>query len=351
MPDGRFSYQSPSEMEISRQAEGALARLQGRTDSVNPASGTGMNSLDILGRRGFPAGDTKNSSGFDQIAGNLAPVKNGVMELNYGDPNFDAKLAQSNYSKVVINGLPKDLRPSPWVDEQAGKGFFFWLKNERNPDASDRSRHYIPSNLKEIEIAQYQGNIYKPVVINADEMRIAASQAYMRKQNDSGFASYKNTTDVMTYAQNMSSVAGDVLAYQEKLLREGAQASPTNPYFHIYLSDVLTAQSIQPVIQSFKAGGQINFDNPQTNAKLDEAIREVQAAREITRRYGDVLQPPAYEMPLSPFSLSPYSYNPDYYWSGASYQAAIREVRLRVLKQLVKTGNPLFQLPPALPPR
>lgn len=324
----------------------------------NPANnGGGLSSLDLLRQQvlGKPSpwgGDGNwNPPPVNDRPQNPAPVNNGVIELTYGERDFDTKLAQSNYSKVVIKGLPKDMLPSPWIDEENGKGFFFWLKNQKNPDASDRNRHYFPANLKQIEIAQYQGHIYKPIMINVDEMRIAASQAFMRKQSDSGFASYRNTTDVFTYAQNMSKVAGRALEYQERLLREGASAAPTNPYFHIYLADVLAAQAIQPVIQDLANGKQAYFDNPYTNAKLDEAIKEVQAARVLTQRYGDIVKPPAYEMPLSPFSLNPYSYNPDYYWSGAAYQSSIREMQLIMLKKAVVLGKLPIELPPALPPK
>lgn len=279
-------------------------------------------------------------------------VKNGILELTYGEPDFDKKLAQTNYNKLVIRGLPKELLPAPWVDEQNGKGYFFWLKNQRNPEASDRNRHYFPSNLKEIEIAQMAGNVYKPIMINADEMRISASQAYMKAQNQNGFASLKNATDIFGYAQNMSKVANQALSYQENLLREGAKSSPWNPYFQIYLADVLVAQAVQPIIQKMTNGEKAYFDNPETHAKIDEAIKAVQDARLATQRYGDIRKPPSYEMPLSPFSLNPYSYNPDYYWSGAAYQASIREVQLFALKQAIKLGkNMPIELPPLLPPK
>jgi hypothetical protein len=149
----------------------------------------------------------------------------------------------------------------------------------------------------------------------------------------------------------MGEVSGTALEYQAKLLRDGAAASPSNPYFHIYLADVLAAQAIQPVVADIVAGKQAYFDNPYTNGKIEEALKEVQAARLVTQRYGDILKPPTYEIPLSPFSLNPYSYNPDYYWSGASYQAATREVQLRMLQGAIKLGKLPIELPPALPPK
>ncbi len=357
MSDGRNIGQAPP--DLLEQARKTAERLRGDDSQGQPALNS--NSLDLLRQQAL--GQTRRSPwgqpdvtppppGSDRPQERpQVPANNGVLEVTYGEADFDAKISQNNYNKLVIKGLPKDLLPAPWIDEENGKGFFFWLKNVKNPDASDRNRHYFPSNLKEIEIAQHQGHIYKPVMVNADEMRIAASQAFMRKQNDSGFASYKNTTDVYTYAANMSKIAGKSLEYQENLLREGAKSSPWNPYFHIYLADVLVGQAIQPVLQAITNGQTAYFDNPYTRAKIDEAIKEVQAARQVTRQYGDIVKPPSYEMPLSPFSLNPYSYNPDYYWSGAAYQASIREVQLTLLKQAVIFGKLPIELPPALPPR
>lgn len=358
MPEGKELGKAP--IDVTEQASRVAEQLLGRTEApaLPGSNGNGLSSLDLLRQqvglgRPSPWGDGSwNPPPVSDRPPQPAPVSNGVLQVTYGEKDFDAKLAQTNYSKVVITGVPKDLLPSPWIDDQAGKGFFFWLKNQKNPDASDRNKHYFPSNLKTIEIAQYQGNIYKPVMINADEMRIAASQAFMRGQNKEGFASYSNATDVFTYAKKMSEVSSTALDYQAKLLRDGAASSPSNPYFHIYLADVLVAQAIQPVVADLMAGKQAYFDNPYTNGKIEEAQKELRAAREVTQKYGDILKPPAYEIPLSPFGLNPYSYNPDYYWSGASYQAATREIQLRMLQGAIKLGKDLpIELPPALPPK
>lgn len=358
MSDGTSPFASGNS-DLAEQARRATERLRGGSTDTPSFPGTGsssggMSSLDILRQQAIgrsPWDGPVVLPPTDRPPERPpTPANRGVLEVTYGEPDFDAKVGQNNYTKLVIKGLPKELSPAPWVDE-TGKGFFFWLKNQKNPDASDRNRHYFPSNMKEIEVAQFQGNIYKPIMINADEMRIAASQAYMRSQNELGYGSYRANTDAYTYAANMSKVAGQALDYQEKLMREAGKNAPNNPYFHIYLADVLTAQAVQPVIQDIAAGKTAYFDNPYTRAKVEEAIKEVQAARMITRQYGDIMKPPAYEMPLSPFSLNPYSYNPDYYWSGAAYQAATREMQLGLLQQAIIFGRLPIELPPALPPR
>lgn len=383
MSDGRTLGPLPT-LDATEQARRAAERLFGEKSDSTAARGSAtprtLNSLDVLRNQvlgrpslsGVYVPITPISSGFGKQAErqpekqadqqpDKQPEKQAdkpsdqarkvPLKINYGDPDFDAKLAQTDYSKVIITGVPKELSPAPWIDDQTGKGFFFWFKNPKDPANSDRSKHYFPSNLKQIEIAQYQGSAYKPILINADEMRIAASQAYMRQQNDSGYGSYKSTTDAFSYAVNMSKIASQALQYQEQLMREGAKNSPTNPYFHIYLADILTAQAVQPVVEAITSGKTAYFDNPLTNKKIDEALNEVRAATAITRKYGNLVKPPDHETPLSPFGLNPYAYNPDFYWSGAAYQAAIREVQLTFLKQAVVLGKLPLQLPPELPPK
>ena len=367
--------QKSNDDEASRKAD----RMLEAGSNTSPGGVSGVSGLDLL--RGFPANrfptadnqrpatdylrpavprnidqgnaPTDRQRVTDQYAG---LVKDGVLQVRYGEADFDAKLSLTNYHTLKISGLPKEMRPSPWIDDQGngnGKGYFFWFRHnsdESDRNLSDRTRHYFPPNVKKVEIERMVGNVYKPEVIIADEMRISATQSFMKKQNSTGFASYGNATDVFKYAERMSQIGGTALNYQEELMRDGAKSSPDNPYFRIYLADVLAAQAIKPVIEAFSKGEKVYFDNPQTLAKLDEAIKETRIALEITRKYGDRMRPPAYETPLTPFGLNPYHYNPDMYWGGASYQAAQREVQLTLLRKLATTAKLPIELPPAQGP-
>jgi hypothetical protein len=276
-------------------------------------------------------------------------IKNGVMELTYGDPDFDAKLRSRDYHTLKLKGLPEKMQPAPWVDGD-GKGYFFWFKHQDdkiNPNLSDRTRHYFPTNLKKLEIERQVGHHFKPENVDVDEMRIAATQVFMKNQNKTGFASYGEGTSALKYAQRMGEVSLEALTYQEKLLREAADTSPKNPYFRIYLSDVLAGQAAQPIIDGMMNNRPVRWDNPDTIRKLDEAIVEIQKAQRIIQTYGDFRVPVTQETPPSPFMWG----NSDYYWSGASYQAYRREVQLQMLKGLARLGQIPIELPPALPPR
>lgn len=272
-------------------------------------------------------------------------IKNGTLELTYGDPDFDVKLRMKDYHTLKLNGLPEKMQPAPWVDKE-GKGYFFWFRHQDdkiNPNLSDRTQHYFPTNLKNIEIQRQVGHHFKPEHVNVDEMRISATQVYMKNQNSTGFASYGEATSALKYAQKMGEVSMGALNYQEKLLRDAANSSERNPYFRIYLSDVLAGQAAQPIIDGIVNDRPVRWDNPDTIRKLDEAIDEIRKAQNIIAKYGDFRVPVMQETPLSPFMWG----NSDFYWSGASYQAHRREAQLVMLKQLARLGQIPISLPPA----
>lgn len=268
-------------------------------------------------------------------------VVNGVLVLRYGAKDFDQKLAQTNYHSLKIVGVPPTVPVAPWVD---GKGFFFYFQK----GADGEAQHYMPKGLKWIEINGVQAS--------ADEMRVKASHELQVRSNkdDKGFANYKDTTHPYLYAKRMSGIAGDVLSTQEKFLREGAQNSPENPYFKIYLSDILMAQAVQPVIAAVTAKEKgekydeklLSFNNPATLAKIDEALKLLDEAQKAAKTGGDLVKPNTTRMQeLSPFALNPYAYNPDIYWGGALYQSWQRQVMLQLMKGWITSNQLRFELP------
>ncbi len=266
---------------------------------------------------------------------------NGVLQLAYGDPNFDRKLSAGNYETLKITGLPQGEAVSPWVDN---KGYFFWFKS----GSDNRAHHYIPAGVKNIEVNGVRQNM--------DELRIQASQAYMSEQDGikNGFASLDAKAHPYEYARRMAAVSQQALDLQERTLRQAADASPNNPYFRIYLADTILASAFKPVIEgiSNNPNQPVNFDNPYTLAKVDQALSELKKAEGVARQQGNLYGPNTEMMPmLSPFALNPYYYNPDMYWGGALYQAYQREVGLTMMKAWIKSGMLKIELPPALPGR
>lgn len=322
-------------------------------DALRPREGGSLSTVDVMrppqAERARESASPRVEQRIDNSERYKGLVKAGVLELTYGDPEFDAKLGLKNYETLKIKGLPEAMRPSPWVDKD-GKGYFFWFRHDddnTNKSLSDRTRHYFPANVKNIEIERKQGHFNEPEKINADEMRIAATQVYMKEQNGNGFASYGNSTSVFKYAQRMGEISMNALTYQEKLLREAADSSPTNPYFRIYLSDVLAGEAAKPIVDGLMNNQPVRWDNPETLKKLDEAIIEIKKAQKIIQTTGDFRVPVMQETPLSPFMWG----NSDFYWSGASYQAYRREVQLVMLKQLARMGQIPIELPPDMTQR
>lgn len=269
----------------------------------------------------------------------VTPATPGTLELSYKDPNFDQKLAQANPATLRINDFPQGVSISSWVDNN---GFYFWYRG----GTDNRKPHYVPPGLKTIEVNGFAQNV--------DEMRIQASMAHLQEQDRSriGFSAVNGRTNPLEFAQRMGAIGAQELVNQEKWLRQAADASPNNPYFRIYLSDVLLAQAFKPIVDQLAGGGdRIELNTPVTQQKLNEAFVEADKAAKIAQQYGGVRNPNVDMMPgLFPFSLNPYNRNPDMYWGGALYQAYQRQVHVRALQQYVQRFSSV-ELPPILPPR
>jgi hypothetical protein len=289
-----------------------------------------------------PADKTTDATRVDDTV--IKPVK-GVLELEYGKPGFAKSLAQKDYHTLKIKNLPEGVLLKPWLDNG---GYFFWFENGND----NKAHHYFPKNLQKIEIEAFVGKHIKPFTKPADELRISALQGTMAQEHKNGYGSFQNRTHPYKYGEALSGIADKALDLQEKALREGAEASPNNPYFRIYLADVLFARSIKPIIDGIKAGKDVKLDNPETIKKLDEAIAELKKAQEVCRKIGGHTKGPNRDLqqPLMPFGLNPYYSNPDAYWGGALYQSAQREAGLTTVRAWIKSGALKIELPPALPP-
>ena len=259
-----------------------------------------------------------------------APARPGVLQLDYGDQSFDQKLSGINPPTLQINGLPKGVQINSWIDD---KGAFFWYNN----GADGRTHHYLPSNLKSIEVNGVKQDV--------DEMKIQASQAYLAEQDRGriGFAAINKGTNPIEYAERMSAISDQALQLEEKTLREAAINSPNNPYFPIYLADTVVAQAFKPVLQQVTDGqNKVELNNPYTVGKIDEALQMLKYAEQIASKQGNLQGPNTEMMPgLYPFALNPHFHNPDMYWSGALYQAYQREVALTLLKTYMQHSGTL----------
>lgn len=259
----------------------------------------------------------------------------GKQVIAWNDPQLDAKLKEG-FARVEITGMPKGATLHHWVDE---KGYFFFFK----VDGKNGQPHHYTPNLRTLEVEGQTQDVEKH--------KILVAESYMAKKmgiyvgiND-GFASIEKRDDVIGYMARMSNLGLDYLNVQEKILRENANNS-TNPYFRIFLADVMVAKAVQPIIKQALAGGTIRLDNPDTIKQIDEAIKELKAAQNASNKGlepGNKWPPRNVPMPMRPFQYD----DPYVFFGGSLYQSQRREVALVWLKGLLQAGAlPAIELPP-----
>jgi hypothetical protein len=283
-------------------------------------------------------------------------IVNRALVLSMSDVDFDKKLtfAGNNkgqeFDKLKITDVPPGVKVNYWQDP---KGLFVWF--EGGPDGN--KRHHLPGNLNTIELPQQSKTVE---AIRLDVNRNYAAQTFSGLQTfDSRFnPSYDGGASSLQYFSKMATLGDSALLKQETVLREAAKTSD-NPYYKIYLADVLTASAIKPVINDFLRTGTADLNNPVTLRKLDEAISVLDAAyRDSNGKLKEVNHYPranAYSpmMPGAPY-WNANRYPGEYYgfWAGSYDQAMARQASLKMIRDHIKQNSfPRFELPPELPPK
>ncbi|CAN5424771.1 hypothetical protein BH10CYA1_BH10CYA1_03010 [soil metagenome] len=272
-------------------------------------------------------------------------VRNGTLELKYGDPNMDKLLSQAqNYQTIHID-TPQGVQLKHWVDQN---GHFFWFAG----GGDNSAKHYYPAFSKAMNVNGQNFDL--------EAQRLKVDEAFAASQSAAQgpvFQSFTGRTDAMTYFSRMSGLSVQALGTLEKSLANSV-ATSNNPYFKIYLADVYTAEAMQPIIQQVMRGGNADLNNPETLRRLDSAIQLLQSAQGDSRSglsRVNMNPPGNVVMPLDPYGI--YSNPRDtghYYgfWGGSLDQARHREVGLTLLRNLISSGAlPKIELPPNLPPR
>ncbi len=276
------------------------------------------------------------------------PVKNGVLEINFSDlaKLKDLPPADSVYTTLKINKVPANAQVLHWADKD---GYYFFFDGA----GADNVYHY-PRALKIIDMDGKRFDVDRSrLKVNEYALSKAAGES---DQTKNPFATVTNPkVDALTYFKNMSKVSGESLAWEEQILRKGVEDTK-NPYFQIYLADVLTMQALQPLVRGVLNGGQVTAEQRQQMIdKLTEAERQLKNAADLS--YGPLYQMNRFPlanvvMPLAPeaFFYTPgpgQIYNPDYaYWGGSWDQAQRRRVALQFIKGLVQSNAfKYFELP------
>ncbi len=302
-----------------------------------------------------------------QVVGD--PVVNGKLTLQYGEADFDRKLAANpNYQQLSIQGIPEGVKVKHFVD---AKGYFFWLDGSgemeqiRGGDGtvSQRPRrHYYSIQAKEIEMNSDKRDL--------EATRLKVNEAMAMEGGFKGFSNFKVgqqvdfqapggqrvvSGDAMNYFLRMSKTSSSVLDIQAKSLEESVRTSD-NPYFKIYLADVYTAQAMKPIIDQVLNGGRyIELNNPYTIKKFDDALSLLKAVDTDSRtglQRVNRMPPGNAVMPLDPYRIYGDTRDPrfpEYYygfWGGSYDQAKHREVAITFIRNLAKNNAfPRIELP------
>jgi hypothetical protein len=283
-------------------------------------------------------------------------IENKALVLSMSDPQFDTKLAWAannqakEFDTLKITDVPTTVKVNYWQDPH---GLFLWFK-----DGGDgNKKHYIPENVTYLELPHEK--------TTTEQLRIETNENYAKHTfndlvdfNRSFNPSYDGGVSSLKYFAGMSGKGSEILDTQEKYLRDAVKDN-SNPYFKIYLADVLTAKAIQPIINSALTSEAVKVDNPTTLSRVDEAISLLDAAnRDSNGQLGAVGRYPqgnvyAPLMPGVPYWNS--SLYPDQFygfWAGSYDQSRMRHAALTLMRNhIVNNSFPQLQLPPALPPR
>ena len=149
--------------------------------------------------------------GTDRTIGD--PVVNGKLTLQYGEPDFDRKLAANpNYQQLSIQGLPDNVRVKHFVD---AKGYFFWLDGSGETEqirggdgtVSQRPRrHYYSIQAKEIQMNNQTRDL--------EATRLKVNEAMAAEGGFKGFSSFKPGQQVDFQAPGgQKVVSGDAMNY------------------------------------------------------------------------------------------------------------------------------------------
>src|SRR5688572_6748109 len=126
-PWGAGEFQLPDEIRNLRPVQ--------TTDSKPPAVESRPSKpgkIDLM--RGWGTADAPASTGDRAIAN---PVKDGVLEVRYDDPNLDRKLnGPWAYNTLKLTNVPPEVNLHNWIDD---KGYFFWFKNGSD---NEKPHHY-----------------------------------------------------------------------------------------------------------------------------------------------------------------------------------------------------------------
>jgi hypothetical protein len=254
-------------------------------------------------------------------------IINGVMELSYNDVDFEKKLMSTDkFDTIRIKELPPGVSIQHWLDEG---GYFMYFKG---PAGTRSDWIHYPPNARTLSVVD-KGSLD----LYAERLRVNDNYA---DTHHGGFKSLQRESEVLSYLANMSTFSDRHLAIQENSLRTSSEWSG-NPYFKIFLADVMAARTMKPIVRQLQDKQMPNIFDRESIARMEFANKDLQIAE---RESKNSLR----EWPNRPVVTPLGHRQPDAYqfFLGAMTQSRVRMGKVNELRQSIQ-GNrvPSFDVP------
>lgn len=319
--------------------------------AVSPAAGQDSKSGnvpadDITGGAGKNAEVSRHDGDVLMVADNTSrrvEDMRGTLSVRFGDANMDKILEQAQagkYDTLRIGGLPRNAQFVAGMTDDGQVFLLFGSNNQYNA-----KRFYIPDSVSTLIVdqeinarGQFQSSKYL-----TDSFRADVIQARLDKANIPSVGDLRDPRrSPEQFAAGLANVATGVLDAQERFLRQEAGNSPDNPYFRLYLADVLFAKAFRPVIDDLRASAadpskrSIEIRNSlEVTRGIDAALAELNEAKKICGQNG---YNPNLDAPRGARPWLAYHSNRDLYWGAAAYNAYRNEVAMKAIRYVISTG-------------
>lgn len=254
-------------------------------------------------------------------------IINGVIELSYNDRDFERKLMSTDkYDTIRIKELPPGVNIQHWLDEG---GYFMYFKG---PDGTRGDLIHYPPNARKLSVVDVGS-----LDLYAERLRV--NDNYAEKWHG-GFKSLQRENEVLSYLANMSTYSDRHLLNQENSLRTSSEWSG-NPYFKIFLADVMAARTMKPIVRQLQDKQMPNIFDRESIARMEFANKVLGVAERDSKAS-------LAEWPHRPVVTPLGHRQPDAYhfFLGAMTQSRVRMGKVNELRQSIQ-GNrvPSFDVP------
>lgn len=254
-------------------------------------------------------------------------VIDGVMELSYNDLDFEKKLISTDkYNTIRIKDLPPGVSIQHWLDEG---GYFMYFKG---PAGTRSDWIHYPPNARELSVVN-KGSLD----LYAERLRVNDNYA---DTHHGGFRSLQRESEVLSYLANMSTYSDHHLLIQENSLRTSSEWSG-NPYFKIFLADVMAARTMKPIVRQLQDKQMPNVFDRESIARMEFANKALLIAERDSKAALAEWPHRPVVTPLGHRQSDAYEF-----YLGGMTQSRVRAGKVNELRQSIQ-GNrvPSFDVP------